>query len=59
MLIPSQIMIGCVVLSIGAALQASSYSIGQMIAGRIVAGLGNGYVIADGAVDSALIVVAG
>ncbi|KAF2176833.1 general substrate transporter [Zopfia rhizophila CBS 207.26] len=36
------IMIGCVVLSIGAALQASANGIPQMIAGRIVAGLGNG-----------------
>lgn len=36
------IMIGCVVLSIGAALQASSFGIPQMIVGRIVAGLGNG-----------------
>lgn len=36
------IMIGCVVLSIGAALQASAFGIPQMIVGRIVAGLGNG-----------------
>ncbi|KAF1989914.1 general substrate transporter [Aulographum hederae CBS 113979] len=36
------IMLGCVVLSIGAALQASAYSIPHMIVGRIVAGLGNG-----------------
>ncbi|KAH7383776.1 general substrate transporter [Pyrenochaeta sp. MPI-SDFR-AT-0127] len=36
------IMLGCVVLSIGAALQAASYGIPQMIVGRIVAGLGNG-----------------
>ncbi|KAF2832976.1 general substrate transporter [Ophiobolus disseminans] len=36
------IMIGCVILSIGAALQAASYGIPQMIVGRIVAGLGNG-----------------
>jgi MFS family permease len=36
------IWLGCVVLSIGAALQASAYSIPQMIVGRIVAGLGNG-----------------
>jgi MFS family permease len=35
-------MIGCVVLSIGAALQAASYGIPQMIIGRIIAGLGNG-----------------
>lgn len=36
------IAIGCIVLSIGAAIQASSYSIAQLIVGRIVAGLGNG-----------------
>ena len=36
------IMIGCVILSIGAALQASSSAIAQLIVGRIVAGLGNG-----------------
>ncbi|EXJ91913.1 hypothetical protein A1O3_00463 [Capronia epimyces CBS 606.96] len=36
------IILGCVVLSIGAAIQCSSYSIAQMIVGRIVAGLGNG-----------------
>ncbi|KAI0199870.1 hexose carrier protein [Astrocystis sublimbata] len=36
------IMIGCVVLAIGAALQASAYSIPHLIVGRIVAGLGNG-----------------
>ncbi|KXT15256.1 hypothetical protein AC579_4849 [Pseudocercospora musae] len=36
------IWLGCVVLSIGAALQASAYAIPQMIVGRIVAGLGNG-----------------
>ena len=35
-------MIGCVVLAIGGALQASSYSIPQLIIGRIIAGLGNG-----------------
>jgi len=35
-------MIGCFVLSIGAALQAGAYSIPQLIVGRIVAGLGNG-----------------
>jgi MFS family permease len=35
-------MAGCVVLSIGAALQASAYSIPHLIVGRIVAGVGNG-----------------
>ena len=36
------IMVGCVVLSVGAVLQAAAYGIPQMIVGRIVAGLGNG-----------------
>ncbi|KAF2019169.1 MFS transporter [Aaosphaeria arxii CBS 175.79] len=36
------IMIGCAILTVGAAIQTSSYSIAQMIVGRIVAGLGNG-----------------
>lgn len=36
------IMLGSVILSIGAALQASSYGIPQMIVGRVVAGIGNG-----------------
>ncbi|KAF7554275.1 hypothetical protein G7Z17_g3022 [Cylindrodendrum hubeiense] len=36
------IMLGCVILCIGGALQASSSTIPHMIVGRIVAGLGNG-----------------
>lgn len=36
------IMIGCVILAIGAALQASASTIPQLIVGRIIAGLGNG-----------------
>ncbi|KAE8311689.1 hypothetical protein BDV41DRAFT_565623 [Aspergillus transmontanensis] len=36
------IMAGCVILSIGAALQCSAFSIPHMIVGRIVAGIGNG-----------------
>ncbi|KAI0512570.1 general substrate transporter [Xylaria bambusicola] len=36
------IMIGCLILAIGGALQASAYSIPHLIVGRIVAGLGNG-----------------
>ncbi|KAI9035882.1 sugar transporter [Aspergillus affinis] len=36
------IMLGCIILSIGAALQASAYSIPHMIVGRVVAGIGNG-----------------
>jgi MFS family permease len=36
------IMLGCLVLCIGGALQACAYGIPHMIVGRIVAGLGNG-----------------
>ncbi|KAF2091332.1 general substrate transporter [Saccharata proteae CBS 121410] len=36
------ILLGCTVLTIGAAIQCSSYTIAQLIVGRIVAGLGNG-----------------
>lgn len=36
------IMLGCTILSIGAALQAAAFGIPQMIVGRVVAGLGNG-----------------
>lgn len=36
------IMLGCTVLSVGAALQVSSFGIPQLIVGRIVTGLGNG-----------------
>ena len=34
--------LGCVIVSIGAALQTTAYGIPQMIVGRIVAGVGNG-----------------
>lgn len=36
------IIIGCLILSVGGALQAGAYGIPQLIVGRIVAGLGNG-----------------
>ncbi|OJI98331.1 hypothetical protein ASPVEDRAFT_147571 [Aspergillus versicolor CBS 583.65] len=36
------IMAGCIILSIGAILQATAFGIPQMIVGRIVAGVGNG-----------------
>jgi MFS family permease len=36
------ILAGCVILSVGAILQATAYGIPQMIVGRIVAGVGNG-----------------
>lgn len=35
-------MAGSVILSIGAALQSSAYSIPHLIVGRIIAGIGNG-----------------
>ena len=35
-------MAGCIILSIGAILQATAFGIPQMIVGRIVAGVGNG-----------------
>lgn len=37
------IMIGCVVLTIGAVIQSASYGIAQLIVGRIIAGVGNGF----------------
>lgn len=36
------ILVGTVIMSVGAILQISSYSVPQMIVGRIVAGIGNG-----------------
>lgn len=36
------IMAGCIVLTIGAAIQTSAYGVPQLIVGRIVAGIGNG-----------------
>jgi MFS family permease len=36
------IWLGCFILTIGAVLQTTAYGIPQMIAGRIVAGVGNG-----------------
>ncbi len=36
------IAVGCVVTIIGAAMQASSYSVAQMIVARIATGIGNG-----------------
>lgn len=36
------ILIGCCILMVGAVLQTASYSLPQMIVGRVVAGLGNG-----------------
>ena len=40
------IQLGCLVTMIGALLQTSSYSLGQLIAGRLVAGLGFGAITA-------------
>ena len=36
------VLVGTVVMSIGAILQITSYSLGQMFVGRVVAGIGNG-----------------
>lgn len=36
------ILAGCIILSIGAAIQCSAYGIPQLIVGRIIAGVGNG-----------------
>lgn len=36
------ILIGCCILIVGAILQTASYSLAQMIVGRVVAGVGNG-----------------
>lgn len=36
------ILIGCCILLVGAVLQTASYSLAQMIVGRVVAGVGNG-----------------
>jgi len=36
------VLLGTAIMSIGALLQASSYSLGQMLTGRIIAGIGNG-----------------
>lgn len=36
------VIVGTTIMTIGAFLQASSYSLGQMMAGRIIAGIGNG-----------------
>jgi MFS family permease len=36
------IMLGCAILTVGAAIQAAAYGVPQLIAGRIIAGLGNG-----------------
>lgn len=36
------ILVGCCILLVGAVLQTASYSLAQMIVGRVVAGIGNG-----------------
>ncbi|OJJ79126.1 sugar porter family MFS transporter [Aspergillus glaucus CBS 516.65] len=36
------IILGCVIMTIGGAIQASTYGAGQLIAGRIISGIGNG-----------------
>ena len=37
------IFIGTCIMVVGAAIQCSSYSVGQLIAGRVITGLGNGF----------------
>jgi MFS family permease len=39
---PRQIIVGSSVIAVGAVIQASSYSVAQMMVGRVVAGLGTG-----------------
>jgi MFS family permease len=39
---PKQIIVGSTVIAIGAVIQTASYSVAQMMVGRIVAGLGTG-----------------
>lgn len=36
------ILVGCIVMVVGAVIQCSSFGAGQMIAGRLVTGVGNG-----------------
>lgn len=36
------ILIGCCIMIVGAVIQCSSFSVGQLIAGRIITGIGNG-----------------
>lgn len=36
------VLLGTTIMTIGAILQASSYSLGHMMTGRIIAGIGNG-----------------
>lgn len=38
----NSVLVGTTIMSIGAILQISAFSVGQMIAGRIIAGIGNG-----------------
>lgn len=38
------VLLGTIVMTIGAILQASSYGLGQMMTGRVVAGIGNGMI---------------
>jgi MFS family permease len=45
------VLLGTIIMSIGAILQASSYSVGQMVTGRILAGIGNGTIITPSATD--------
>lgn len=39
------IFLGSIIMVVGAALQCSSYGLAQLIAGRVVTGLGNGKIV--------------
>lgn len=47
---PRQILLGSLILAVGATIQAASYGVAQMIVGRIVAGLGTGMNMATASV---------
>ena len=46
------VLVGTTIMTVGAILQISSFSVAQMIVGRIVAGIGNGINTATGTVYS-------
>lgn len=48
------VLLGTTVMSIGAILQASSYSVGHMMTGRVIAGIGNGNHSHHGSLHDAL-----
>lgn len=42
---PRQVIIGSTVIAVGAVIQTTSFSVAQMMVGRVVAGLGTGILI--------------